>query len=150
MDMSISLPLDEGFLRRECPSCIRQFKWFNGATEEHPPDALEPDAYFCPYCGVAAVKDSWWTPSQIEFVQGTAQHEVLRTAERELGGLTSRPDSFLRIEVDVPSSSPPAPLTEPSDMSAVAPPCHGYEPVKVYEDWSDPLFCLVCGERYIL
>jgi hypothetical protein len=36
VDLSVSMPLDEGFLRRECRGCSRQFKWFHGSTDERP------------------------------------------------------------------------------------------------------------------
>jgi hypothetical protein len=35
MSVSMSLPLDEdGFLRRECPTCERQFRWWHTPDEE--------------------------------------------------------------------------------------------------------------------
>jgi hypothetical protein len=53
-DMSrlVSLPLDEdGCLRRECPVCERQFKWW--PTPDHKVDAEEMrgeiEAYICPH-----------------------------------------------------------------------------------------------------
>ncbi len=35
-------------------------------------------------------------------------------------------------------------------MTMVASPCHGFEPVKVVDDWTDSLYCLVCGQAYRL
>jgi hypothetical protein len=40
------------------------------------------------------------------------------------------------------------PLVEPDDMTMVASPCHGFEPVKVADDWAEPLYCLVCGRPF--
>jgi hypothetical protein len=45
---------------------------------------------------------------------------------------------------------PPIPLVEPNDMEMVASPCHGFEPVKVREDWTEPLHSLVCGAAFRL
>jgi uncharacterized protein YbaR (Trm112 family) len=45
---------------------------------------------------------------------------------------------------------PPMPLLEHDDMTMVAPPCHGFEPVKVADDWTEALYCLVCGQAYRL
>ena len=42
----------------------------------------------------------------------------------------------------------PDPLVEADDMVIVASPCHSFEPVKVPDDWSQTIHCLVCGERF--
>ena len=57
----------------------------NGKTEGYPADFLDPKHYTCPYCGVPASHDSWFTPAQ---------------------------------------------------------------PLKVAEDWDEPLHCLICAERF--
>jgi hypothetical protein len=49
VELSIPFPLDDdGFLRRECPTCDREFKWLpaHDETEATPPPA---GGYFCPY-----------------------------------------------------------------------------------------------------
>ena len=45
---------------------------------------------------------------------------------------------------------PPMPLLEHDDMTKVASPCHGFEPVKVVDDWTEALYGLVCGQAYRL
>lgn len=60
VQLSMSLPLDgDGFLRRECPTCEREFKWLpspdqleegNGESRAAATDAEPPEAYYCPYC----------------------------------------------------------------------------------------------------
>ncbi len=151
MDVSVQLPLDNGFLRRECPACEREFKWHHGPTSERPQDAVDPEVYFCPYCGGTAPPDSWWTKEQLAYVQqvaaGSVAGEMGDAFEDALGH--QRPDSFIRIEVergDLPE--PPAALHEPNDMTILQSPCHSWEPVKVVETWSEPLHCLLCGENY--
>ena len=42
------------------------------------------------------------------------------------------------------------PLVEPDDLTMVGSPCHGFEPVKVADDWTEPLYCLVCGQAFRL
>ena len=52
MDFQVSLPLDsDGFLRRECPHCVQEFKWHHGPANEEAEAADEPAAYTCPLCG---------------------------------------------------------------------------------------------------
>jgi hypothetical protein len=43
--MQVPLSLDsDGFLRRECPGCLRQFKCFYGRHPDAPDTYVEPDA----------------------------------------------------------------------------------------------------------
>jgi hypothetical protein len=44
----------------------------------------------------------------------------------------------------------PMPPVEPDDMTMVASPCHGFEPVKIADDWTEPLYCLICGQAFRL
>ena len=45
MDFQVSLPLDsDGFLRRECPHCMQEFKWHHGPANEEAETANEPAA----------------------------------------------------------------------------------------------------------
>lgn len=151
MDISVQFPLDNGFLRRECPTCEREFKWHHGPTPDHPKDAVDPDVYFCPYCGATAPPSSWWTKEQLAYAQQSAVGPIARATgdalEDALGH--QRSDSFIRMDVkrgDVPE--PPAALSESNDMAIVQSPCHPWEPVKVEETWTEPLHCLLCGDKY--
>jgi hypothetical protein len=38
-------------------------------------------------------------------------------------------------------------MTEMDDMRRVDPACHPEEPFKVLDDWSGPVYCLLCGQR---
>jgi hypothetical protein len=151
MEVEIALPLDsDGFLRRECPSCERQFKWFHGQTADRPDHFLDPPLYTCPYCGEAAGHDSWWTKEQLEFAQGTAAGPAMDAMADELAR-AFRNTPGIRIERSHGHRpDPPMPLVEPDDMTMVASPCHGFEPVKVADDWTEPLYCLVCGQAFRL
>jgi hypothetical protein len=69
VQLSISLPLDsDDFLRRECPTCEREFKWLpqqedagdgEDASAATARDAEAPQHYYCPYCAVTAPSDAW-------------------------------------------------------------------------------------------
>jgi len=135
----MSIPLDEGFLRRACPSCQREFKWHYGPTDDRPASFVDPPVYFCPYCGNSAPPDQWWTEGQREHaLQVTGSHagEIIRE-------LLDDSPFIVRSSDDGPE--PPSPLIEPHDMVTVQSPCHPWEPIKVLEDWNDPLHCLLCG-----
>lgn len=152
MVFSVQIPLDsDGFLRRECPSCLRQFKWFYGETDDRPFDAVDPDEYCCPYCGSTAPSDHWWTQDQLDYAVGEAGPEITREVERRMKreiDRINRRSSFLKLDVATAPPPPPPPLVESDDMVMVASPCHAWEPIKVEENWAEPIHCLICGSSF--
>ncbi|NNN31291.1 hypothetical protein HLK59_13125 [Streptomyces sp. S3(2020)] len=130
-----------GFIRRECPACQVEFKWFYGETAERPENFLEPESYFCPYCAEPAAKDAWWTPAQLSYMEEMAKEVVKDELEYEFSrsGL-----KFTRAA----SSEPSTPPYDPDDMVIVEPPCHPFEPLKVIEDRLGELHCLMCGMAF--
>src|SRR5689334_19084740 len=85
--LAMSLPLDsDGFLRRECPTCEREFKWLPGSDGDES-DAVAPDdaGYFCPYCGVQAPAESWLTQAQAALVENIVQRQVLAPMLEDFG-----------------------------------------------------------------
>ena len=151
----IDLPLDaDGFLRRECPNCERQFKWWTTPpSEEDAEEAQEaPDVYYCPYCHKPADPDAWWTKEQLEYAQELAAAEVLgpelRRFKNDVERDARRSRGLIRFDVSLPPLSRPEPLAEPDDMVRVGVPCHPEEPTKVDEGWDGEVACLVCGIRY--
>lgn len=140
--VGISLPLDsDGFLRRECPTCEREFKWLHSEAEgsEEMAEEAQPGGYFCPYCAVQGPDDSWWTKSQIGFMETVGARELVGPLVERLGqGARRLGDSSggliqARVEADLPDE--PEQLTEEDDMSRVDFSCHSSEPVKVLDDW---------------
>ncbi len=149
-EVLVSLPLDDGFLRRECPACGRQFKWHSGPTDVRPEDAVDPSAYHCPYCGESAPISDWLTEEQAEYAKLSIAGPAVEAIRRQLADTVGDLGGLLKIDFKASAAQPPAPLHEPHDMALVAPPCHPWEPAKVAEDWNAPLHCLVCGEPYAL
>ena len=146
----MSLPLDHGFLRRQCASCGRQFKWHHGSTEDRPKDFVDPSLYFCPYCGRAAAPDEWFTQEQREYMLGLAAGPAMHRIADDLKRLARRHTSGV-LKMSVSSTGTPEPpdvLIEPSDMTMVASPCHPWEPVKIADDWREPIHCLICGAAF--
>lgn len=147
--LSMSIPLDaDGFLRRECPTCEREFKWLP-AEDDTEFDEMSDGGYFCPYCAIQAPPESWFTQAQIEFAESLITTEVvgpmvkkfsrdLSRIGRNSGGLVSVSASY-----DIPGLM--VPLTEADDMKRVDFSCHATEPVKVLDDWNRPIYCLICG-----
>jgi hypothetical protein len=150
ISIPMSLPLDsDGFLRRECPTCEREFKWL--PTQSEGSGAPAPiGGYFCPYCGVQALANAWWTKAQLQLAKAKAYKEVIQPEmdkfERIVeglntsAGLVSISASMERGEiVDVPH------LVEVGDMRRVDFECHD-EPVKILDDWNASVHCLLCGQ----
>lgn len=157
MKHTVHLPLDNGFVRRQCPHCQGQFKWHHGPTDDRPADVPEPLVYHCPLCGESAPPDQWFTDEQVAYIHASATGPVLRAVADELGrtfggrrraGRKAGLDFQFKVEHDDPGQ--PEALQEPADMTAVSPPCHPWEPVKVPDDRREPLHCLVCGEPFAL
>lgn len=50
IELGMTIPLDsDGFLRRECPSCEREFKWRPSESDaEEAGESTDDVGYFCP------------------------------------------------------------------------------------------------------
>lgn len=149
VELSVSFPLDsDGFLRRECPTCEREFKWHH-SEDESESESMPGSGYFCPYCAVQAPPDSWFTKPQQALVESTIHSEIVGPALDEFGrslrDIGRRSGGFLKVELESERLEPSDPLTEPEDMRRVDFGCHPREPVKVLEGWNRPVHCLICG-----
>ena len=151
-ELSMSFPLDsDRFLRRECPTCEREFKWFaaeEGADETEASPAPEA-GYYCPYCTIQAPPDQWWTQAQAALIQSVLSKKIiepeLKKLERSMRDLSRQSGGL--IDVSTTSDLPPEadPLVETDDMRRVDFACHPDEPLKVLEDWDRDVHCLLCG-----
>ncbi len=148
--LSMSIPLDsDGFMRWECPTCEREFK--ARPTPEGEESVPVPDGgYFCPYCGVQAPPDAWLTKAQAELAQSLVMAEVvdpmIKKFADDVGKIGRRSGGLVSARVEHMPSEKPVPLTELDDMTRVDFPCHPSEPIKVLDDWTRPVRCLICGE----
>lgn len=145
----VHLPLDaDNFLRRECPHCRQQFKWHNGSTADQPAGEVNPPVFHCPLCGASAGPDRWWTEEQITFIQQFGAGAALREASDELEKMFRSIKDLTYKPGQLDEPEPPAALYEPNDMIIVAPPCHSWEPVKVPDEATARVYCLICGEPF--
>jgi hypothetical protein len=145
-EITVTFKTDNGFLRRKCPSCLREFKWFHTEVPQYP----KAGPYHCPYCGGQA--DEWLTDAQRRYMQkivgNEATKEVQQVLKKALNGV-NRSGGMIRV-THSPSRPPSRPIapSEPADMREVKPPCHPLEPLKIAEDWNEPVHCLVCGGQF--
>lgn len=150
MDIAISLPLDDdGYIRRECPSCQDEFKWHQGPVPTRPEDAIDPPVYHCPLCSAVAELNQWFTQDQVQYQEQMVQFHLTDIVGDELQR-EFRGSSSMKFEKARNTAPAPEEIFEPNDMIIVEAPCHPWEPVKVPEERADagPLHCLVCGEQY--
>jgi hypothetical protein len=84
--LEMTMPLDsDGFLRRECPTCIREFKWLHTPQEEGNAAPVADGGYFCPYCGVQAEAGTWLTQAQADLAQNLLATKVVGPMLEKLG-----------------------------------------------------------------
>lgn len=148
--LSMAIPVDsDGFLRRECPTCEREFKWFPTPDDDDNATDMADGGYFCPYCGVQAPADAWLTQAQLALAQRIVEAEVVEPMLSKFAddmarrfrsaGMTTR-------HTQASGAEEPDPLTEDDDMIRIDFTCHPSEPLKIMNDWHEPVYCLVCGE----
>lgn len=144
--INVQFHTDAGFLRRECPACGREFKWF--ATQGNDP-TLSVGNYHCPYCNRVAPSSDWWTRAQLEYAQSEALQQTLgpelNRLEKSFKDLARSSRGFIKVTSNFKAPAKKSPPREPHDMRRVDFTCHPTEPVKVRENWSEPVHCLVCG-----
>ena len=157
----LSIPLDpEGFFRRQCPDCRREFKlrWteldgslilrhLGTAIPFANGDEVAQDSpLICPYCAHREQAVSFFTAAQrahlakrAESLVAEIRFEQLRHVERSLAD--NPYPTFLAI--------PPEPFhgtlePDPDDMRVILLPCCSEE-IKVGEGWDDSLCCPFCA-----
>lgn len=152
MQIDIAMYTDQdGFLRRQCPNCDRQFKWHHGPANAEAETQPPPPAYYCPLCGQPASHDAWYTEDQIAHIQATVQVAGEGFMEDIAKGFATGSGSGIKFEYRPPAggrASMPAALTDPGDMQIVASPCHPWEPFKIPDGTDPPVHCIVCGEAF--
>jgi Zn ribbon nucleic-acid-binding protein len=140
----MTVPLDsDGYLRRACPTCRRQFKWLPQRDSEPAPAG----GYHCPYCATQADPDSWWTDDQIRLAEAHAVNMAQEELNKALSGMR-RSSGPIRINYKAGSRTPIPRLTEPDDMTITTPHCHASEPIKIDASWDRDIHCLACGAPY--
>jgi hypothetical protein len=146
-EFSLAIPVDsERFIRRECPTCEREFKWHIAEEGEESAPAGEA-GYFCPYCAVPADPGSFFTKAQCTLVEASATGLVAEELSERLAGIDQDSGPFQISVTPSPTPEPPPLPDEPNDMRRIDPSCHPEEPIKVLEDWMGPVHCLVCGNQ---
>lgn len=174
IETSLPFPLDDdGFFRRECPFCRKEFKvWlkqeelttlaqagidsFMIQQDEETSDTDETSEaeieFFCPYCGERASRDSWWTQEQLAYIGVVGRNiavrlineNLIRPQKREFGRSRSSGLVSIRFEAKEMEQEEPWISPEANDMQAVDLPCCERK-LKVQEGWAGTVHCFFCG-----
>lgn len=169
INRQVPFPLDEeGFFRRECPLCCREFKVHlnddelgqlaqcriedflleQGILQRDGDDEDDaPQEFFCPYCGQSAPSDHWWTQEQLAYVHviaanimaGLVNEHLIRPLNRSMGH-----GSVVRFEGNEMKQKEEWIAPEAPDMTVVDLPCCERK-VKVADDWNNGVHCFFCG-----
>ena len=147
--VSIAVPRDsDGFIRRKCSHCEREFKWHDGPANAEAEAHTDPENYHCPLCGAPAPASAWITDEQATLAEQAAMPQMISIIDDELKSVFRGVRGVSYKKGDDVAPEQPEPLTEPDDMVIVSPPCHAYEPIKLPEDVPGPFHCLICGTAF--
>lgn len=170
-EVELSFPLDaDGYLRRECPFCVREFKVLieqdelntfiqSGLDSFLVEDTSSSDVgvlnsendFFCPYCGQESGSGSWFTQEQNAYITVAMKNimaqivnrEFIRPMKRKYGGKSSKPFS-LHFEGKEMEQYEPWISPEENDLEIRDLPCCQRK-IKIEDNWSETVFCFFCG-----
>ena len=170
---SIQIPLDEeGYLRRGCPFCMKEFKILpekeeldnstpknvdNYMIEEEEYDKEDESSeneFFCPYCGQRAPEGHWWTQEQLDHINTITQNimadlindNLINPLKRNFRGSSSDMISmnFEGNEIEQENEWASSDL---DDMEIFELPCC-HTKIKIEDGWKDTVYCFFCGFPY--
>ena len=173
---NLSFPIDDdGFFRRECPFCRKEFKVllekeeltdlaqkgidsFMIELKEETTDLDESGRseteFICPYCGQRAPSDSWWTQEQLAYVSIVAKNIMAKRVNENL--IRSLKRTFrkhssgmvpIRFEGKEMEQQEPWISPDVDDMEIFDLPCCQRK-IKIVENWQDVVYCFFCGFPY--
>lgn len=146
-DISVeaSIPLDDdGFLRRQCHGCGREFK----IPVE---DGEVADLNYCPYCRADDDEHDWHTDEQLEYYQQLLMNALMPELGAELKkmahDLEKSSGGLLTAKVDVPDEEDAFIRPEGPDMKlATCPQCEAAFKIEQY--WLEDVTCISCGDAF--
>ena len=174
IEQNISFPLDDdGFFRRQCPLCTREFKI--KMTKEELTDIaqkgledylLQADLIeqnddhgwndgqeepFCPYCGQQSTWSDWWTDEQSEFI-GVIVHNIaadimnphLKKMEKTMRNINQSGFVSMKMSATKMDKKEPWISPEENDLIVFPLPCCDRE-LKIDDDWNGTVHCHFCG-----
>lgn len=86
----------------------------------------------------------WFTETQLDYLEKAGPAAVADEVNEVLSE-SSESFGLLKYTPSNPPSAPGEMPPEPNDMRRVDFGCHPEDPLKVAEEWNEPIHCLICG-----
>lgn len=164
--LSLSMPLDDdGYFRRECPLCCKEFKVLLEHDEmidlaQHGVESYlleEPDGtatdksqdeetqYTCPYCGQKASSDDWWTQEQLAYLHVICHNIVAQSLnEHFIRPMRRMSNKYVKFKGYDMQQQEPWMSPEVNDMTIFELPCCERK-IKIADEWTKEIHCFFCG-----
>lgn len=142
-ELKISLD-SEGFVRRECPKCEREFKIQTLEKDFLRPPVKNSDQVTCPYCKHRSNIDQWWTKAQVDYISEMQSFFLLNSIVPKTS-LKMKSTSFVKVKVEVIEQKEPVMKPEYDDMKRLSVGCCERD-IKVLDEWSGEVFCPDCSK----
>lgn len=169
----VYFPLDEeGFFRRQCPLCRREFKVLLKQDElinlseeavntylieseeermESVDDGTEQIESVCPYCGQRAPRNSWLTQEQRAYVRVIGHNILAKLVNEQLirpmkRAFPKRSSGLISIHFEGKEMEQHEPCISPetNDMEVFDLPCCERR-IKILDSWDRVVHCFLCG-----
>jgi hypothetical protein len=173
--MNLSFPLDDdGFFRRKCPFCHKEFKILLEKDElanivqkeidsfmikqeegvDLDDSACSETEFTCPYCGQRAPGDNWWTQEQLAYIGIVIKNimakminvDLIRPFKETFGKPTLGVVS-MRFKGKALEQQEPWISPEVNDMEVFDLPCCQRK-AKIEDNWMNVVYCFFCGFPY--
>lgn len=163
--LEVALPRDaSGFVRRQCPSCLRVFKTRPSRFDarilqrrllvlfpfENPHEGYEPvPTWTCFYCGQRAEADEFLVRDHVAYLEDLAKGLANHVRYEQLAHVTRTLSQNPRptFVVVAPEELPRYMSPEPEDLRPIHLVCC-VEEVKALWDWDGPFYCPRCGAHH--
>ena len=177
-EIRMNLPFhldDDGFFRRECPFCRKEFKVLlekeeltdlaqegidsfmieaKGETTDLNESERSETEFICPYCGQQAPSDSWWTKEQLAYMRIVVKNIMAKIVNenfiRPLKRNFQKPSSSMvsiRFEGKEMEQQEPWISHEVDDMEIFDLPCCKRK-IKIEDNWIGVVYCFFCVFPY--
>ena len=145
--MDISIPTDDdGFLKRECPDCLKIFKWIERADQNG--KAVLYGERHCPLCSHRGSAEVWFTQDQKDFIKSVVASNAISMALKGFGSsIRNQPGVEFHSNDSLHMDRPTVPH-ETNDMQIIEVTCHPEYPFKIPEDHTENVFCIICSAEF--
>lgn len=168
INIQVNFPIDDqGFFRRECPYCNREFKIHaeqndlqdvqskliesylvdNSNNERENSSDEDIEQLYCPYCGQSAIPQAWWTQDQLKysrtFIQNIMNEMINKQLIQPMKKRTQN-SKILSFKGKELRQNQAWIAPEVDDMQVQHLECCDKD-IKLLDDYSRDFYCFLCG-----